>query len=118
MNNGYLIHSLVIVLLSYFFNLKVTLVGNRPCGEIAEEKITAMKALLVPVLEEIVGKKMKYRSSSTDCNIPLSLGIPALCIGVSNHGGAHTREEWVEKASLIPGLEVGIRTALVAGGLK
>jgi hypothetical protein len=26
--------------------------------------------------------------------------------------GAHTREEYVEKDSLIPGLEIGIRTAL------
>ena len=52
------------------------------------------------------------KSSSTDCNIPLSLGIPALCIGVWTGGGAHTREEWIEKNSLPYGLEVGIKSVI------
>jgi len=55
---------------------------------------------------------VSFKSSSTDCNIPLSLGIPALCIGVHNSGGAHTREEWLDKESLISGLEVAIRITL------
>lgn len=38
--------------------------------------------------------------------------IPALCIGVYVGGGAHTREEWVEKASLTQGLEVAIKSII------
>ena len=44
---------------------------------------------------------------------PLSLGIPAICIGTCEGSGAHTREEYLEKASLIPGRMVA--TDLVLG---
>lgn len=50
-------------------------------------------------------------TASTDCNIPLSMGIPAVCIGVYEGGGSHTREEWLNKAFLKRGLEIAIRTA-------
>ena len=64
---------------------------------------------LYNVLEEVTGEEIKCKSASTDCNIPLSLGVPAICIGVNNHFGVHTREEWVEKASIPVGLEIAIR---------
>ncbi len=89
--------------------VNVTKVGDRPCSNIDRSKIDALKSIVVPLIEEVVGEKVEYTSSSTDCNIPLSLGVPALCVGVSTQSGAHTREEWVEKASLIPGLEIAIR---------
>ena len=92
--------------------VNVKLIGDRPCGDIAEEKIDALKQSIVPIIEDVIGKKVVFKSSSTDCNIPLSLGIPAICIGTNNHAGVHTREEWVEKASLIPGLEIAIRTGI------
>lgn len=61
------------------------------------------------------GEKILYHSDSTDCNIPLSLGIPALCIGTDIHNKPHTREEWVDKASLKTGLLIAIKTALEMG---
>ncbi len=48
-------------------------------------------------------------SGSTDCNIPLSMGIPAVCFGCYRGKGAHTREEYVETASLLPGLRLGLK---------
>lgn len=84
-------------------------VGDRPCEDISPEKIRELKDLVVPVIETVIGKTVSFVSSSTDCNIPLSLGIPALCVGVNIHKGIHTREEWVEKASLLTGLEIAIR---------
>lgn len=42
--------------------------------------------------------------SSTDANIPLSRGIPAVCLGGVRGMGAHTRNEWIETASLEDGL--------------
>ncbi len=83
--------------------------GDRPCGNIEDVKLRELKQTVVPIVEEIIGEKVLFKSSSTDCNIPLSLGIPALCIGVSTYAGMHTREEWVDKASLVPGLEIAIR---------
>ena len=65
------------------------------------------------IIKETVGiEELRLHSSSTDCNIPLSLGIPALCIGVYDGAGTHTREEWVERASMPVGLEVAIKVVL------
>lgn len=89
--------------------VNVKKVGNRPCSNIEFERIEDLKVVIVPVIEEVIGEKISFVRSSTDCNIPLSLGIPALCIGVNMHGGVHTREEWVDKASMSLGLEVAIK---------
>ncbi len=92
--------------------VRVTRVGERPCSNIDNAKVEALKDKVVPVIEDVIDKKVSFASSSTDCNIPLSLGVAALCIGVNIHEGMHTREEWVDKESLVPGLEIAIRTGL------
>ena len=40
------------------------------------------------------------------CNIPLSLGIPSVCLGTYEGGKAHTREEWVSADSLYAGYKI------------
>jgi acetylornithine deacetylase/succinyl-diaminopimelate desuccinylase-like protein len=92
--------------------IKITRVGDRPCGNVDEKAQTAFVKRVTDVIEPIIGKALTFKSSSTDCNIPLSLGVPAVCIGVNASAGAHTREEWVNKASLHTGLEIAIKTAL------
>lgn len=93
--------------------VNVTLVGDRPCmGDVdprEQERVTKIHA---DALREFTGLEIKEHSSSTDCNIPLSLGIPAVAVGVYKGGGTHTREEWIEKSSLKPGFAIGIKTAL------
>ena len=89
--------------------VKVTKIGERPCGDVDEEKIEKLKNVVKPVIENIINDKLLFTSSSTDCNIPLSLVIPAICIGVYNGSGAHTREECVEKSSLCKGFEISIK---------
>ena len=74
-----------------------------------QTEIARLADICGEIIESITNKKVGRHSSSTDCNIPLSLGIPAICVGVYRGGGAHTREEWIEKASLKVGLEAGIR---------
>ena len=76
------------------------------------------KAKVVPIIEEIVGKEVTFRSSSTDCNIPLSLGVAALCIGTNIHANVHTREEWVDKESMKPGLLITIKTSMSVSGVE
>lgn len=94
-------------------NLSVKRIGERPCmGKIDPAKIAALTEICRPIIEKHAAVKVRARSSSTDCNIPLSLGIPALCIGVYHGGGMHTREEWVERTSLPIGLAIGIEVAL------
>lgn len=41
---------------------------------------------------------------STDANVPLSLGLPAICVGLSKGSGAHTQQEYVYTKPLQSGL--------------
>lgn len=92
--------------------IKITKVGERPCADIDIAKIEDLKKTVVPVIEKVIQKEVSFKSGSTDCNIPLSKGIPALCVGVNIHEGMHTREEWVDKESIVHGLEVAINLGL------
>ena len=79
-------------------------IGDRPCsGEIDEEKYARLKKRISDSMKETLGLESFEASSSTDCNIPLSMGIPAICFGVCRGGKAHTREEFLETASLSDG---------------
>lgn len=93
--------------------LSVRMIGERPCmGEVDLNAIDRLTDLYRKVVWDVSETEITRESSSTDCNIPLSLGIPALCVGVFKGEGWHTREEWIEKASLITGSEVGIQYVL------
>ena len=92
--------------------VSVKRVGERPCGNTPDREIQALKQVVVPIIEDVLQTTVSFKSSSTDCNIPLSLGVPSLCIGVSNYAGMHTREEWLEKSSLSAGLEIALRLGL------
>lgn len=92
--------------------VNVQKIGDRPCSDIDKEKIDNLKNIIVPIIEKEINREVVFKTSSTDCNIPLSMGIPALCIGSYYGGGAHTREEWIEKDSLPTGLAVAIKVAL------
>lgn len=94
--------------------LSVETVGVRPCGKVNDvEKHEAMIARVCEVCSAVAGlSEVPRTAGSTDCNIPLSLGIPALSVGVCKGGGSHTREEWVDKDSLEPGFFIGARLIL------
>ena len=64
------------------------------------------------LIKKHLGEEPRRGAMSTDCNIPLSLGIPATCFGLYRGAGAHTREEWGEIDSLNPGLKLGLATVL------
>ncbi len=91
-------------------------VGERPCArDVDENEMNRLRRITFDIIKEVSGKDPIFKSGSTDCNIPLSLGIPAICIGTYNGGGAHTREEWVNIESMRPGLEIALRTVLELG---
>lgn len=67
-------------------------IGDRPAGGLAGDS---------PLLETLravdrhLSLKTDLRLGSTDANIPLSLGIPAISLGAGGEGGgAHTQAEW------------------------
>ena len=51
------------------------------------------------------GRPHTFGRGSTDCNIPLSMGIPSICVGCYDGDRSHTRQEWVAMDSLLPGLK-------------
>ena len=84
----------------------VTPVGDRPCsGDVDGEKVQAMMDWANEASIRHYGKPHSFDRGSTDCNIPLSMGIPSICVGCYNGDRSHTREEWVEIDSLLPGLK-------------
>jgi len=84
--------------------VNVEVLGERPCsGEVdpVHQKMLDDKA--VALLDKYCGVKTPFTPNSTDCNIPLSVGIPSLCFGGYLGKGAHTREEYIEIESLRKG---------------
>ncbi len=94
--------------------IDVKLVGDRPCASnnVDENGLEKLRQATRKAVKEVTGEEKVFGSSSTDCNIPLSLGIPAITIGTYIGAGAHTREEWIRKDSVPTGLEIAILTVL------
>lgn len=99
--------------------LKVELVGNRPCmsNDLDMDKLREITERAKAIQSKHFGVEVKEKSGSTDCNIPQSLGVPALALSNYNGGGTHTREEWVEKESFKAGLKVALELIMTEGGL-
>lgn len=98
--------------------LKVELVGNRPCMDNMDmARLNELSDFVAEVQAKYGKCEVKRNSGSTDANIPHSLGIPAICVGVYVGGGAHTTEEWLLKESLKPGFAIGLELMLTDGGV-
>ena len=91
--------------------INVTLVGDRPCmGDVDPSAQAALAEVCAKYNEEVRGEVVSFVSVSTDANIPLSMGIPAVAASLIDGGGTHTREEWIRRSSLLQGLEICIKT--------
>ncbi len=79
-------------------------IGDRPTGAIpaghplVQAAERALRSVGVPV-------EAGERMSSTDANIPLSRGIPAVCVGVTRGSNAHRLDEWISTAELVQGMQ-------------
>jgi acetylornithine deacetylase/succinyl-diaminopimelate desuccinylase-like protein len=76
-------------------------IGSRPAGEMSADH-PLVKLAQMCLIEQ--GLKTTLTSGSTDANIPLSRGYPALVLGVTKGGGAHTRNEFIETAFVEKGM--------------
>lgn len=75
-------------------HVTLTLIGERPAGEVATDHPVVIAA--AEATRE-VGRTPEFAVASTDANIPLSRGIPAIAIGGGGAGGdTHTPAEWFE----------------------
>jgi len=97
-------------------DLKVSVLGVRPAGELPENS-PLLAALMAADMR--LGNRSRRERSSTDANIPLSVGIPAISLGAGGRsGGAHTTEEWYDPANRELGLQRVALTLLAVAGLE
>jgi acetylornithine deacetylase/succinyl-diaminopimelate desuccinylase-like protein len=78
------------------------LIGQRPVGEISVHH--PLVSLAVQSLIDL-GLQPCLNIGSTDANLPLSEGYPAICIGLTTGRGAHTMNEYILTRPLRQGLE-------------
>ena len=96
---------------------ELTLVGDRPAGA------TDMDSELVRFATSAYhaqGFTPAHEFSSTDANIPMSLGIPAIRIGSGGSSGrAHSLDEWIDMAPepAIRGMTASLATIVAVAGL-
>jgi tripeptide aminopeptidase len=96
--------------------MQLKLLGARPGGDLA-----AGSPLLQSVMDadRFLGNRSRLERSSTDANIPLSEGIPAISIGGGGTaGGAHTLAEWFDPVGREMGLKRVLLTVLSAAGVE
>jgi acetylornithine deacetylase/succinyl-diaminopimelate desuccinylase-like protein len=96
-------------------SIEFKVLGERPAG-----KLPANSLLVATVrnVDQFLGNRSQVESSSTDANIPLSLGIPAIAIGGGGRGGGtHTTEEWFDPSGRELGLKRLYLTVVALAGL-
>jgi tripeptide aminopeptidase len=95
----------------------VRLIGDRPFGQIP------VSAPIVQTASAIIqgyGMNVTYGMSSTDSNIPMSMGIPSITLESGGTGGRnHTLDEWidVEKNASVRGINIVLGILLAVAGL-
>jgi len=89
----------------------IEIVGDRPAGSIPREHPLAQLAGAAYLAE---GLGAVYEIASTDANIPLGRGIPAVCVGVCDGGNAHRLDEYIAPARLPSGMRALLWLALAA----
>ncbi len=93
----------------------VEVIGDRPCGEVAADHPLVMSAVDAT---RLVGRDPELATASTDANVPISLGLPAIAIGAGGRGGdAHTTSEWFDNTSGTLGLARALTIVVAAAGL-
>lgn len=88
---------------------QIEILGERPAGTINQSDSFVQLAETTLNWLDI---KPIYAASSTDANIPISMNIPAICVGVTYAGRAHTLEEYIEVPPIGDGLAQLLRLAI------
>jgi acetylornithine deacetylase/succinyl-diaminopimelate desuccinylase-like protein len=93
----------------------VAVIGDRPTGETApDHPLVATTAAAT----RLIGRDPELATASTDANVPISLGIPAIAIGAGGRGGdAHTEGEWFENTDGALGLARALGVVVGVAGL-
>ena len=97
--------------------VEIKLIGDRPAG-IVEMDSPIVQATQRAVFGITRGKRATFGGASTDSNIAMSLGIPAVTIGGGGEGGNwHSRNEWYKPTDAWMGPQSALITVLMLSGL-
>ncbi len=89
---------------------KIELIGNRPAGLTSPSDPLVVSALAAA---KTMGRTPRLEISSTDSNLPMSLGIPAITLrGGGRSANAHSLNEWFEPANAWEGPQTLLLTIL------
>jgi tripeptide aminopeptidase len=95
--------------------LEVERVGNRPSGELPDDAPLLLRAKAVT---RHFGETPRLGRSSTDANVPIALGVPALTIGRGGVGGnTHSPDEWWLNENGAVGIQRALVLLLLEAGL-
>ncbi|GAB4539311.1 MAG: M20/M25/M40 family metallo-hydrolase [Anaerolineales bacterium] len=111
---GKLIHQVEEVILRFSrdgVKISAEVIGQRPAGEILPQHPFLQAALEAC---KTAGVEASLASGSTDANIPLSKNIPAVVMGITTGGGAHTLNEYIDLHPMGKGLESVLAMILTA----
>jgi tripeptide aminopeptidase len=98
-------------------SVEINMIGDRPAG-IVEMDSPIVQATQRAVSTIARGPKVTFAGSSTDSNIAMSLGIPAVTIGGGGEGGNwHSRNEWYKPTDAWMGPQNALLTVLMLSGL-
>ncbi|MFN8434295.1 MAG: M20/M25/M40 family metallo-hydrolase [Anaerolineales bacterium] len=86
--------------------IQAEVIGERPAGQVSPDH--PLVKLAVDSLHA-QGIEAVLTTGSTDANVPLSKGIPALVMGITTGGGAHTLGEYIDTEPIERGMESLIR---------
>jgi di/tripeptidase len=90
---------------------EVTVLGDRPAGTLDAAHPLVEAAAHATAR---VGCTPRSAVASTDANVPLARGIPAIAVGAGGRGGgAHSRHEWYDDAHGARGIERLLRLVLL-----
>jgi acetylornithine deacetylase/succinyl-diaminopimelate desuccinylase-like protein len=103
------VHTLLAAHAVHDLELEAREVGFRPAGHLGQQH--SLVQICASALHRL-GMTPLYAPASTDANVPLSRGIPAVTLGVTRGGGAHTRGEWIETGPLVRGVQQLVLVAM------
>lgn len=93
----------------------VETIGDRPCGELPKEHPLVRAAAAATYA---IGRTPELVTASTDANVPISLGVPAIAIGAGGRGGGvHTPAEWYDNTDGALGVARALTVLVAAAGL-
>jgi acetylornithine deacetylase/succinyl-diaminopimelate desuccinylase-like protein len=93
--------------------VEMQMIGDRPAGEIPRN--SWLVSLAEAALREVgASERIEYTTGSTDANVPLSKGIPGVCIGLAQSANAHRVDEYMDVTDLPAGMSQLLLLVLAA----